>query len=99
MEQRHISALALEWIEDDFKTSFCRIKTPNTMNTALNNIRQTMILGRMGWQVLLAKITHKPKPVSTNLQVTKVCNLDCPYCFADLHSLTKVTDPSTKDLF
>ena len=48
------------------------------MNGVLKNIRQGIILGRMGGQVLLAKITKKPRPVSTNLQVTKVCNLDCP---------------------
>jgi len=63
--------------------------------------KEAVTLGRMTTQVMIAKITKFPRPVTTNLQLTKYCNLDCEYCFADMESLKqeKVKDPTTQELF
>jgi Fe-coproporphyrin III synthase len=64
-------------------------------------LKEAIILGRMTTQVIWAKITKFPRPVTANLQLTKICNLDCAYCFADMESLKqeKVKDPTTQELF
>ena len=49
------------------------------------------------WQIILAKLTKFPRPVSVNLQVTKYCNLNCPYCFADLETLKDLKELSTQE--
>jgi MoaA/NifB/PqqE/SkfB family radical SAM enzyme len=61
-------------------------------------LKEFVVLGRMAWQVILAKMFLFPRPVTTNLQLTKVCNIDCDYCFADFDSLKKVRDPTTEEL-
>lgn len=60
-------------------------------------VKEMISLGRMVWQVILAKVTKFPRPTSVNLQVTKYCNLNCPYCFADLETLKGVKELSTQE--
>lgn len=60
---------------------------------------EIIIWGEILFQIFLAKITRSPRPVTVNLQVTKHCNLRCPYCYADLDTLKGVKDPSTKETF
>ncbi|MFQ5787353.1 MAG: radical SAM protein, partial [Thermodesulfobacteriota bacterium] len=62
-------------------------------------MKEIITLANMTFQVMIAKVTDFPRPVSVNLQVTKHCNLDCPYCFADLETLREVQDISTKETF
>ena len=62
-------------------------------------LTEMYVLASMFGQVLASKITKRPRPVSVNLQVTKFCNLKCPYCFADLGSLAEIKELSTKEIF
>ncbi|MBF0314868.1 MAG: radical SAM protein [Oligoflexia bacterium] len=62
-------------------------------------LSEIITLTRMVNQVVLAKVTKSPRPVSVNLQVTKFCNLKCDYCFSDLDSLKEEKEPTLPDLF
>ena len=48
------------------------------------------------WQLLLVKITRKPRPVFMYLHLTNRCNLRCSYCYANVNN--RFDDSSVKDL-
>lgn len=46
-------------------------------------------------KLCVSKITQKRIPLFVSLQITKLCNLRCSYCFAELDSLKSVSDFTT----
>lgn len=69
------------------------------LSKVIEPVRTGVILSRMLSQVILAKLTNRPRPVTVNLQVTKACNLKCDYCFADLESLDNAKNPQLDQMF
>lgn len=48
-------------------------------------------------KLIISKATKKRIPIFVSLQITKMCNLRCSYCFADLDSLRSIPDFTTAE--
>ncbi len=64
----------------------------------MSKIKHVLRGRKAAWQLLYCKIFNKRIPLRVSLQITKYCNLKCPYCYAHNND-PQVRERTTEEIY